>query len=429
MTMNRFARPGKMPLEMIVKRRFVDFLLKVINLPAWILERSTRWLSRADEPSNILILRNAALGDFILSIPAMHILRATFPKAKLTLLTTASTDQKTLQTVQAYTRGQSPWLELLPTDLIDEIHVFPGRLSLGLIAGIKSNLREKNFDVCFILNEGFSLKLGGSLKKIVFLRLCGVGSQIFGIRTKAYPKVFPLAQVGKNRLEHHVLSLIRSIEECPRVASDELTLIRFDLTIPVDAYTWAGELLTSLGCNGKEIVIVAPGSRLEFKKWPEAAFGTLILELAKRPQAHIILVGTGQEAETVAKVRAVCSSSVDPNRLHDLSGKTSIPRLAALLSMSSVFVGNDGGTCHLAAAVSCKTVSIANGGEIVNSVEPWGNQRFTARFSPTCAPCYCFTFCPQGHRQCVVGIDAGTVLRLAEKALSEKEPFTHSFKA
>jgi heptosyltransferase-2 len=350
----------------------------------------------------------------------MHILRDAFPKAKLTLLTTASTDQKTLQTVQAYASGQSPWLELLPNNLIDEILVFPGRLSIGVIAGIKSDFREKNFDACFILNEGFSLKLGGSLKKIAFLRLCGVRSQIFGIRTRAYPKLFPLAQVGKNRLEHHVLSLIRSIEECPRVASDAVPAIRFNLTIPVEAYSWVDELLTSLGCTEKEIVIVAPGSRLEFKKWPETAFSKLIEELVKRPQAHIVLVGTGQEAETVAKVRELCSSLADPTRLHDLSGKTTIPRLAALLEMASVFVGNDGGTCHLAAAVGCKTVSISNGGEIVNSVEPWGNQRFTARFSPTCAPCYCFTFCPQGHRQCVVGINADTVLQLAEKALSEK---------
>lgn len=411
-----------MPLKMIVKRRFIDFLLKVLNLPAWILERATRRWSRADEPSRILILRNAALGDFILSVPALHLLRAAFPKAKLTLLTTASTDQKTLQTVQAYASGQSPWLELLPANLIDEILVFSGRLSLGVIAGIKSNLRAENFDACFIINEGFSLKLGGTLKKIVFLRICGVRSQIFGIRTNAYPKVFPLAQVGVRRLEHHVLALIRSIEECPRVAREAVPAIRFDLTIPVEAYSWAEELLTSLGCAGKEIIIVAPGSRLEFKKWPEAAYGTLIVELVKRQQAHIFLVGTGQEAETVAKVRALCARLVDTARLHDLSGKTSIPRLAALLAMASVFVGNDGGTCHLAAAVGCKTVSVSNGGEIVNSVEPWGNQRFTARFNPSCAPCYCSTFCPQGHRKCVVGISADTVLRLAEKALPEKTP-------
>ena len=416
-------------LEMIAKRRFIDFLLKVLNLPAWTLERATRNMSRVDEHSRILILRNAALGDFILSVPALHILRSTFPNAKLTLLTTASTDQKTIQSVQAYTKGQSPWLELLPANLIDEIVIFSGRMSLSVITGVRSDLRDKGFDACFSLNEGFSLKLGSTLKKIIFLRICGVRSQIFGIRTNAFPKVFPLAQVGVRRLEHHVLSLIRTIEECPRVARLADPAIRFDLTIPVEAHIWAEKLLSSLGCIKKEIIVISPGSRLEFKKWPESAYGQLIVELIKRPKAHIILVGTGQEAETVAKVRALCESLVDKARLHDLSGKISISRLAALLEMACVFVGNDGGACHLAAAVGCKTVSVSNGGEIMNSVEPWGNQRFTARFNPSCAPCYCFTYCPQGHRKCVHGISADTVLRLTETALSERESSTHSLQA
>ena len=226
-----------------------------------------------------------------------------------------------------------------------------------------------------------------------------------------------------------MLALIRSIEECPRVFLEAAPTIRFDLTIPADAHSWAEELLVSLSCTGKEIIIVAPGSRLEFKKWPEASYSKLILELVTRSNAHILLVGTRQEAKTVAEVRTLCESLMDTTRLHDLSGQTSIPRLAALLKMASVFVGNDGGTCHLAAAVGCKTVSVSNGGEVVNSVEPWGNQRFTARFNPSCAPCYSLTSCPQGHRQCVVGISPDTVLRLAEKALSEWEPCTHSLNA
>lgn len=408
-----------MPFDLIAKREAVDILLKALNLPARIFERLTRRCSQIDEYSQILILRTAALGDFIMSVPALHLLRAAFPEAKLTLLTTASTDQKTLQTVQVYAGGQSPWLDLLPANLIDEIYVLPGRLSLRRIAGVHSNLHKKNFGACFILNEG--LGIGGIIKKIVFLRICGIRCRIFGIRANAYPKVFPLAQVGVRRLEHHVLALIRSIEEGPRIVRDAMPPIRFDLNIPVAAHSWALELLNNLGYTGTEIIIVAPGSRLEFKKWPEAAFGELIAELLKRPQANILLVGAGEDAETVEKLRSVFPDQVNSPRVHDLSGKTTIPQLAALLARGSVFVGNDGGTCHLAAAVGCRTVSISNGGEITNSVEPWGNQRFTARFNPPCAPCYGITFCPKGHRQCVVGISTDMVLRLVEKALSEKD--------
>jgi ADP-heptose:LPS heptosyltransferase len=412
-----------MPLEIIAKRKFVDFFLRISGVAAWIFEGATRRFYRIDGGGRILILRTAALGDFILSVPALRLLRAAFPKAKLTLLTTASTEQKTAQTVRRYAGEQSGWLELLPDNLIDEIVVFSGRLSLRQISDLRSSLQEKDFGACFILSEGFSV--GGIIKKIVFLRACGIRSQIFGIRTNAYPKLFPLAQIGVRRLEHHVLALIRSIEECPSVAREDAPPIRFDLSIPADAHSWALGLLTELGCAGKEIVVVAPGSRLEFKKWPEASFGALITALLKRPQTHILFVGTGQDLETVAKVRSTCPDLMDSPRVYDLSGKTQIPQLAALLARASVFIGNDGGTCHLAAAVGCRTVSISNGGEIPNSVEPWGNQRFTARFNPPCAPCYRLTFCPEGHRQCVVSITVDTVLRLVETALSEKSSSTH----
>jgi hypothetical protein len=231
------------------KRQFVSLSLRILRLPAWVLERLTRRRSRGDKYSQILILRTAALGDFILSVPALHLLRDAFPKAKLTLLTTASTDQKTLQTVRRYAGEQSGWLELLPDNLIDEIVVFSGRLSLRQISDLRSSLQERDFGVCFILSEGFSV--GGIIKKIVFLRACGIRSQIFGIRTNAYPKLFPLAQIGVRRLEHHVLALIRSIEECPSVAREDAPSVRFDLSIPADAHCWAVGLLTELGCAGK----------------------------------------------------------------------------------------------------------------------------------------------------------------------------------
>lgn len=416
--MIRNNKSNQLTRKIKLRRRFVDFLLMIFCLSAWLLERLTRHRSRPSEYSNIIILRTAALGDFVLSIPALHILRSSFPKAKLTLLTTASTDKKTLATVRGYASEGQPWLDLLPENLIDEVCVLPDQLSFRNILGIRSKLPWTSFDGCFILTGGTYPV--GILKKIAFLRVLGIRERIFGIRTNAYPKVFPYAQLGVRRLEHRVLALIRSVEECPSVKNVNNHVIRFDLKIAEDARSWALRMLNGLGCAGAEIVAIAPGSRLEFKKWPEEAFAALIDSLlSKRPQAHILIVGSKSDMETVVKVRSALPILEKSRRLHDLTAKTSIPQLAALLANASVFVGSDGGTCHLAAAVGCKTVSIANGGEVPNSVEPWGNQRFTARFNPPCAPCYEFTFCRERHRQCVVGIRKDTVLRLVERALLE----------
>ncbi len=144
--MTNIATTKHMTKQIVVRRKIVDFLLAVMRFPAWLLERLTRRHSRTVEYLNILILRPAALGDFILSIPALHRLRSSFPQAKLTLLTTASTDQKTLKSVQGYADGKQPWLDLLPDNLIDEVCVFSGRLSFREILIIRSNLVGKKYD-------------------------------------------------------------------------------------------------------------------------------------------------------------------------------------------------------------------------------------------------------------------------------------------
>ena len=395
----------------------VDGLLGIVNALTILLERGTRLRSNRTEPRQILILRTAALGDFVLSIPAIHCLRAAFPTAKIALLTTASPNRKALKTVEAYSNGQSAWLELLPTKLIDEVLVFSGRFSLNSLFSKKTVGRSKNFDACFILNEGIGPTLGGTVKKIAFLRATGIRCRIFGIRTRAYPKLFPLVQIGDYQLEHHVLALIRSVEECPQVAQQPEPVVQFDLNIPPEARAWAQTLLTGHGCNAAEVIVVAPGSRLEFKKWPVSGYIQLIAAILQRPRSHVFLVGSGPEVDAVSQVKAGYANPLGINRVHDLSGQTSVAQLAALLNLATVFVGNDGGTCHLAAAVGCKVVSISNGGEIPNSVEPWGNQRFTARFDVPCAPCYSFTYCPKKNNRCVTGITPEVVFALVGKAL------------
>jgi ADP-heptose:LPS heptosyltransferase len=399
----------------------VSAILRVTNIALAAMEVCTRLRQNADKPTNILVLRTAALGDFILSVPALHRLRAAFPAAKITLLTTASTHRTTLQTVESYAGGQSPWLELLPIKLIDEVLVFSGHSSINLMPWKNKILGNRNFDACFILNEGIGLTLSGTAKKIIFLRASGIRCRIFGIRVRAYPRLFPLVQVGANRLEHHVLALIRSVEECSHVANTINSAVRFQLNIPLEATAWAQALLARHDCDTNDVIVVAPGSRLEFKKWPASGYIRLIAEILEKSKFHVFVVGSGPEIDPVSEVIAGCANTQNAQRIHDLSGQTSIAQLAALLNRTTLFIGNDGGTCHLAAAVGCKVVSISNGGEIPNSVEPWDNQRFTARFDVPCAPCYCFTHCHKNNNRCVTGIAPELVADLVASALNESD--------
>jgi ADP-heptose:LPS heptosyltransferase len=405
----------------VFKKASVHSMLRLCNAIFIALETVTRFRPGNRQPLNILIFRTGALGDFLLAIPAMHRLRRAYPTAKLTLLTTATTDRSTLTTVNAYSNQGSPWLSIFPKNIIDEI-ISLGFLSYrDLVSNSRKSILKTKYDACFILNEGIGLTLAGTAKKIMFMRMIGVGCRIYGICTRAYPRVFPLVQRGPRRLEHHVEAIMRSVEEDLHVAGTPLPEVYFGVQPSPDAKAWTEATLEKLGGKQGPLIVVAPGSRLEFKRWPTQYYAELVAKILEYPQLTVALVGSGPELETARLVEEqYLTMTKGSGTLHNLAGKTSIDQLTALLKHAAVFVGNDGGTCHLAAAVGCKVVSISNGAEIPNSVEPWDNQRFTARFDVPCAPCYSFTFCPKGNNRCVTGISPDVVLKLVRTALCEK---------
>ncbi|MFN3336926.1 MAG: glycosyltransferase family 9 protein, partial [Thermomicrobium sp.] len=98
---------------------------------------------------------------------------------------------------------------------------------------------------------------------------------------------------------------------------------------------------------------VNPGSTLLAKRWPPERFAALADRLHSEFGATIVVVGGPSDAEAVT---AVLNTARSP--LLDWSNRLPWSELAALLSRADLFVGNDSGIGHLAAAVGTATVSI-----------------------------------------------------------------------
>lgn len=98
---------------------------------------------------------------------------------------------------------------------------------------------------------------------------------------------------------------------------------------------------------------VNPGSTLLAKRWPAERFAALADLLIQEFAASVILVGGESDHEVT---RAVTDSVSQP--VVDWTANLSWAELAALLELADLFVGNDSGAGHLAAAVGTPTVSI-----------------------------------------------------------------------
>ena len=104
---------------------------------------------------------------------------------------------------------------------------------------------------------------------------------------------------------------------------------------------------------GRPIVALAPTANWAPKIWPAARFAELFHALPLIGAVPVIFAGPGEtERAMVAPLRAALPDAID------LSGRLTLPQVAACLSRSSLFVGNDSGLMHLAAAVGAPTLGL-----------------------------------------------------------------------
>ncbi len=108
--------------------------------------------------------------------------------------------------------------------------------------------------------------------------------------------------------------------------------------------------------EGAPIIAIGPTANWTGKLWPAERFVDLALLLATEDVkgARIaVFAGPGaQEAELAAPVLAALPGAID------LTGQLSLPEAAACLARCAVFIGNDSGLMHLAAAAGCPTLGL-----------------------------------------------------------------------
>lgn len=111
---------------------------------------------------------------------------------------------------------------------------------------------------------------------------------------------------------------------------------------------------------GGAVIAIGPTANWTGKVWPAARFVDLAKRLAGAVGGGRIAVFAGpgaQEAGLAAPVLAGLAAA-GVGGVIDLTGRLSLPEAAACLQRCAVFVGNDSGLMHLAAAAGCPTLGL-----------------------------------------------------------------------
>lgn len=140
------------------------------------------------------------------------------------------------------------------------------------------------------------------------------------------------------------------------------------------ALTKARNLLPS----DRPVIALSPAAAARFKEWPADRFAALA-EAVTKPGAALegatvaLFGGPGDEATTAA-----VASGIDSTDVIDLAGQLTIAETGACLAQARLFVGNDSGLMHMAAAAGVPTLGLF-GPTDEGVYGPWGDHARSVR--------------------------------------------------
>ena len=336
-------------------------------------------------PRNILAIKLRYLGDVLLATPTLHALKVAFPEARLTVLVNRGTDD--------ILRGNPHVDEILPLD----------RGSILQQSRFILDIRRRRFDTVVDLTDG---------DRAAFLTWISGASVRIGFNAEqrwtghCYTTVVT-GGTGAHRIERDLAALaplgIEARDRIPQIWLGPEDVARVD------------QLAVQLGlAKDRSWVVIQPGARYWFKAWPPQRFAEVADRLHDRFGCQVLVAGSPQEA---ALTQAVVDHA--KSRLLNIAGRSDVRTLAALLKRSMLFVGNDTGAMHIAAAVGAPVVGLFGPS---NPVEwgPRGGRAETIYKGLDCRICFHPT-CLRGEDNCMKLITVEEVMAAAVRQIEHTQ--------
>jgi heptosyltransferase-2/heptosyltransferase-3 len=159
-----------------------------------------------------------------------------------------------------------------------------------------------------------------------------------------------------------------------------------------------------------------PGASWPAKRWPAERFAAVADQCADLPGVRVILTAGPKDEETIAAVER------SSRHLHPVLSGLPLRDLAAVIAGCDVYVSNDAGPMHIAAAVGTPTIGIFGPGEekIWFPYAPEDGHTLLRKEVP-CHPCR-LDFCNregEGFMECMMLLGVGEVCSAIERILRE----------
>ena len=333
----------------------------------------------------VLVIRLRSIGDTVLATPSLFALKRFLPNAQVDILV-------------------EDWVAPL---LVNHPHVDNViELERGGLAKrwrVARELRAERYDVVYNLHGGttatFLTRATGARHRVGFKTY-----QYAKLHTELVPSPLLLWGTQKTHSVEQQLALLGwtgvPVSDRPRTR----------LGIAPEAAGSVIRHLTAAGLGESKIALIHPAAAFATKRWAAEKFARVAEYLSERGYAPIAIAAPN-EAEIV-------SDLVNQSRVGILTLNLSLPEVTVLAARSQLFVGNDSGIAHIAAAVGTPSVVLFGSSNIAHW-RPWNRAPAEVVFEEMpCQPCHGY-FCEKfSQPECILRVPVDRVIAAIERCLN-----------
>jgi ADP-heptose:LPS heptosyltransferase len=326
----------------------------------------------------ILLVNITRLGDMIQATPTIAGLKMENPGCHITVL---------VEKAFAEVCSHLPYVdEIVSLDLSMVVQAL-SREGEGILdafeyfSSVVDKLKNDNYDFC--LNMSNSAYTALLLRLVGIKRMGGWVADSEGYRRieSDWARLFASNVFFRNR-HYNSLNLVDIFRASADVDQHPETLV---LNVQNSAVEYVENFLTEerLVKNGGPLVAIQVGASQAKRQWSPHNFSVLIDKLVIETNAQVVLTGTKSELPIIAEV----VSGLRHARVIIAAGKTNIPQLAALLSLSDILVTGDTGTMHIGVAVKTPVVALFLASAYCFETGPYSAGNLIVQPTLECGPC------------------------------------------
>jgi heptosyltransferase III len=344
------------------------------------------WLS----VRKLLVVRLRSIGDTVLATPSLFALRRFVPHAKIDILL-------------------EDWVApvLDGSDLVDHVITIP-RHSNAARARIARELHRANYDVVYNLHGGTTA---------TFLTRATGAKHRVGFTTYQYSRLHNHA--APSPLEIWQRPMLHSVEQ-------QLALIGWTgvpvtdrpatkLAVTAEAAASIARKLADNGIDESEaIAVIHPAAAFATKQWATENFAQIVEAVGARGFTPVAVVAPNEKPVLKSLKNSSSARVVGFDNL-------SLPEITALAARARLFVGNDSGIAHIAAAVGAPCVVVFGSSNIAHW-RPWTTKpNETVREEMSCQPCHGY-FCAEFDQpECILRVPVDRVVAAIDRVLTENK--------